>query len=125
MYSWCPAYSSLSGRGITSISHSGVEVHSNANLSWLSQAIDISTHKSALPYLGKDCSIYQSVRKRVHGNNVPPSRHIDRVGHGIPFSLLVVDSFRSSSYKLLAEFQQSMLILTSILQRLRLVQLEG
>ena len=48
MYSWCPAYSSLLDCGITSIYHL-VEVHLNANLSCLSQAIDIITHKSALP----------------------------------------------------------------------------
>jgi hypothetical protein len=61
--------------------HSGEETQSNANLSCLSQAIDIITHESALPYLGKDATSH-SVSKRAHGNTVPPSRHIDRVSHG-------------------------------------------
>ena len=39
--------------------------------------------------------------------------------------LTVVGSRQSSSRKLLAEFQQSVLILTSIVLRLRSVQLEG
>jgi uncharacterized membrane protein YiaA len=38
--------------------HSGEESCSSATLSFsLSQAIDIITHESALPYLGKDCHI--------------------------------------------------------------------
>ena len=62
--------------------HSGEESHSDATLSFLSQAIDIITHESALPYLGGGCHIYQSVSKRENGNNVPPSRHLDRASHG-------------------------------------------
>ncbi len=34
-----------------------IRIHSNANLSFLSQAIDIITHELALPYLGKNCHI--------------------------------------------------------------------
>ena len=37
--------------------HLGEETQSNANLSCLSQAIDIITHELELPYLGKDCHI--------------------------------------------------------------------
>ena len=33
------------------------ETQSNANCSCLSQAINVITHESALPYLGKDCHI--------------------------------------------------------------------
>ena len=62
--------------------HSGEESHSDAHLSSLSQAIDIITHESVLPYLGKSCHIHQSVSKRAHGNTVPPSRYIDRVSQG-------------------------------------------
>ena len=100
--------------------HSGEESHSNAHLSCFSQAIDIITHESALPYREGLPHLIVSAKERMGTPFLLPGILTESA-----MELIVVDSCQSSSRKLLAEFQQSVLILTSIVLRLRSVQLEG
>ena len=75
------AYSSLLGRGITSIIIQEKSLNQMLiSLFWVKRSTS-SLMNWRSPISGR-IATFHSVSKRAHGNNVPPSRHIDRVSHG-------------------------------------------
>lgn len=98
----------------------GEESQSNAHHSFLSQTINIITHELALPYQEGLPHFIVSEKEHMGTTFLLPGILTESA-----MELIGVDSFQSSSHKVLAEFQQSMLILTSIVKRLKLIQLGG
>jgi hypothetical protein len=114
------AYSSLSGCGITSI------IIQEKNLIQCSSLFSESSNRHHHSWIGALLSREELPNSRVsEKESMETTFLLPGILTESAMEPIVVDSFWSCSHKLLAEFQRSMLILTSIVLLLRLVQLDG